>query len=85
MGDEIGCLDWVLDTIQKYCREGEICPGDQGKFQIAKNLESLSPPDGLRQIVFDLLNAYPEHRSLIRFMCMIGERFQSAELGPDHW
>lgn len=80
VGDEIGCLDWVLDTIQKYCREGEICPGDQGKFQIAMGLNSLSPPDGLRQIVFEQLNAYPEHRSLIRFACMIGERFQSAEL-----
>jgi len=80
VGDEIGCLDWVFDSIQKYCRDGEIYPGDKGKFQMAKGRKTLSPPDGLRQIVFDQLNAYPEHRSLIRFASMIGERFQSTEL-----
>ena len=80
VGDEEGCIDWVLDMLDKYCRDGEIIPGKNGKFQIAEGTSQLSPPHRLKEEVFRRLISFDQYREIIRLASMLGGRFRASTL-----
>ncbi len=80
VGDEEGCIDWVLDMLDKYCRDLEIVPGKNGKFQIAEGTSQLSPPHRLKEEVFRRLISFDQYREIIRLASMLGGRFRASTL-----